>query len=272
MSHFYNQDFNLTRCPEVEGSILDETPVNSYAFNVYITGIKLDLIESGATTVMMTDSHFEGVSSTEEVSFRHGDSVAIAAYVDGHIELFNGIIPPSKFTPQNDTDEDFDIPMDDPIVEDPAEEPQDDTPDDTPSEPTYYPTIRDDNGFDIDVGTIPGDDGISITIDLSSTEETDKALSHVSYTFGLDLPLDVLQAIADSAQSTYGYPVEVVNPDPQTGLIGIKFDETALGEDGSIELCTFRFDLPNYVFETMDNLSVTTKAGTNATTTVITLE
>ncbi len=270
MSHFYNQDFNLTHCPEVEGTILDATPVYSYAFNVYITGIKLDLIESGATTVMMTDSHFEGVSSSEEVSFRHGDSVAIAAYVDGHIELFNGIIPPSKFTPQNDTDEDFDIPVDDPVVEDPVEEPEDDTP--TPSEPTYYPTVRDDNGFDIDVGTIPGDDVTSITIDLSSTEETDHALSHVSYTFGLDLPIAVLQAIADSAQSTYGYPVEVVNPDPQTGLIGIKFDETELGEDGAIELCTFRFDLPNYVFETMDNISVTTKASTNATTTVITLE
>ena len=108
MSDFYNSDFKLTQCPEVEGSIFDPTPTYSYALNIYITGMRLDLIESAATTVMMADSHFAGVSSTEEVSFRHGDNVAIAAYVDGHIELFQDIIPPSKFTPQKDSDEDFD--------------------------------------------------------------------------------------------------------------------------------------------------------------------
>ncbi|MDX9703504.1 MAG: prepilin-type N-terminal cleavage/methylation domain-containing protein [Candidatus Auribacterota bacterium] len=269
MSDFYNRDFKLTHCPEVQGTILDDTPVHSYAFNVYITGVKLDMIESGATTVMTTDSHFEGVSSSDEVAFRHGDRVAIAAYVDGHIELFKGIIPPSRFTPQNDKDEDFEVPISDTPTDNPVAD--DPPPADNPPSPTYYPTVRDENGFDIDVGTIPGDGVVSITIDLSSTEDTNKALSHVSYTFGLNLPLNVLQAIADSAQSTYGYPVEVVNPDPQTGLIGIKFDETALGEDGAIELCTFRFDLPNDVFGNMENISVTTKAGTSVRTTVVSL-
>jgi prepilin-type processing-associated H-X9-DG protein len=107
MADFYNSDFRLTQCPEVEGSMFDATPTYSYALNIYITGMRLDLIESAATTVMMADSHFAGVSSTEEVAFRHGDNVAIAAYVDGHIELFQDIIPPSKFTPQKDDDEDF---------------------------------------------------------------------------------------------------------------------------------------------------------------------
>ena len=55
------------------------------------------------------------------------------------------------------------------------------------------------------------------------------------------MPQDLLQEIADSANSTMGYPVQILNPDPQTGLIGIKFDETALGEDGTIETCLFNF-------------------------------
>lgn len=279
MSMFYNNDYALTRCPEVAGTMLDDTPVYSYAFNVYITGLRLDLIESAATTVMMTDSHYQGVSSSDEVAFRHGNHVAIAAYVDGHIELFNGIIPPSRFTPQKDSDEDFaaaeETPDPEPPADDPADQPADEPPADDPpaDEPTttYYPVVRDPNGFDIEVGTTPGEDETEIIIDLSSTEATDKALSHVSYTFGLDLPLDVLQAIADSAASTYGYPVEVVNPDPQTGLIGIKFDETELGEDGAIELCNFAFSVPNYVFDTMDAISVTTKAGTGIHTTEISI-
>lgn len=262
MPVFYNNNYALTHCPEVEGSVLDSTPTYSYGINVYVTGMRLENIESAATTVMLTDSHFEGVSSSTEVAFRHGDHAAIAAYVDGHIEIFDDIVPPTKFTPQNDEDEE--MPLDDPVTE---EEQQDD-----PSGPVVhsYPPVVDPNGFEIILITSSDEDGTSVSIDLGSTDDTDRALSHVSYTFNIELPHEVLQIIADSASSTMGYPVEVVDPDPQTGLRGIKFDETALGEDGVIESCNFTFTIPPDNYEDMESVSVTTKAGTGIETTTIT--
>lgn len=117
MNTFYNNQYDLLKCPEVNGSIFDSPPVHSYGFNVYITGIRVDLIESATTTVMITDSFFQAVSGSPEVAFRHGIGVAIAAYVDGHVEYFKDIIPPSHFTPQKDSDEDFTVPPDSPSDE-----------------------------------------------------------------------------------------------------------------------------------------------------------
>ena len=85
------------------------------------------------------------------------------------------------------------------------------------------------------------------------------------------MPADLLQQIADSASSSMGYPVEILNPDPQTGLIGIKFDETALGEDGAIETCVFNFYLPTEAYSYMTSIEVTTKAGPHNETTTIEL-
>ncbi|MCP5461829.1 MAG: hypothetical protein H7A34_01425 [bacterium] len=58
MNTFYNNQYDLLKCPEVEGSIFDSPPVHSYGFNVFITGMRVDLIESATTTVMITDSFF----------------------------------------------------------------------------------------------------------------------------------------------------------------------------------------------------------------------
>ncbi|MEW6534220.1 MAG: type II secretion system protein [Candidatus Auribacterota bacterium] len=263
MSALYNANYDITRCPEVSGSVLDDVPTFSYGINVYVTGMKLDLIENASTTVMLTDSHYEGVSSSNEVAFRHANHLAIAAFVDGHIELFTGIVPPTQFTPQFDTEEEY---TEDPPVVDP---PADDPPADGPVVRSY-PPIVDENGFEIIMITSTDpEDGTTISIDLSSTPLTDKALSHVSYTFNIDLPHDVLQLIADSASSTMGYPVVVVDPDPQTGLRGIKFDETALGEDGVIESCNFTFSVPIEHYNNMDSVSVTTKAGQGIYTTTV---
>jgi len=259
MSDFYNNNMYLTQCPEVVGTVTDPNPSYSYGMNVYVSGMRLDLIESASTTIIMTDSNYSAISTNDEVSFRHSDGIAIAAYVDGHVELFREIIAPSKFTPQSDSYEDEDNPAEgdgaDPVV-------------------TTYPPVVDENGFEILLETIVDDDGADVSVDLTSTDDTDKALSHINFTFGADLPEDLLQQIADSANSTMGYPVQILNPDPQTGLIGIKFDETALGEDGSIETCLFNFYLPQEAlgYMTAIEISVTTKAGQSNVTTTISLE
>ena len=145
---------SLTQCPEVQGLLTDETPSYSYGMDVYVSGMRLDLIESASTTIIMTDSNYSAISTNDEVSFRHSDGIAIAAYVDGHIEIFRDIIEPSKFTPQSDSD-DGEEEGSGPVV-------------------TTYPPVVDENGFEIVLETIVDDDGADISVDLTSTDETDK--------------------------------------------------------------------------------------------------
>lgn len=102
IAEFYNNDFQLTQCPEVHGSILDAPPVYSYGLNVYVAGLQLDVIESVGTTLVLGDSFFSAISSNDEMAFRHEDTNCIAAYIDGHIELFFSAIPDTKFSPQQD--------------------------------------------------------------------------------------------------------------------------------------------------------------------------
>ncbi len=110
------------------------------------------------------------------------------------------------------------------------------------------------------------------TIELAMTSgENPKALSHACITFENPPSPEALQQIADSATSTFGYPVEIVNPDPQTGLIGIKFDETALGEDHVMETCVFTITMDNAVIEGAISITITTKAGQNIIQTLFAL-
>ncbi len=269
MSLFFNKDYRITMCPEVNGSILDSNPVYSYGFNVYITGVKLEFIESAATTVLLTDSSYGVVSNDQEVSFRHGDNIAIAAFVDGHVELFNGIIPPSRFTPSEDSENDDEQSVTEPDPE-PEPEPEPEPPANDP-EIVTYPPILDENGFLLEVTTNNDGQDTTITINLTSGENN-KALSHVSYTFGLPLPLEILQQAAVTASSTNGYPIEIVDPDPQTGYFGLKFDETALGEDGIIENCIFTFTVPTESLNNVGDFIISTKAGTKIANSSITLE
>ncbi len=99
ISDFYNNDVNLMICPASLGEV-------SYGLNVIVAGWRLDLIKNAARTVLLADSNCEAISSyisededgeeyLEAIAYRHGDTwshgnyaIAIAAYVDGHIEVF----------------------------------------------------------------------------------------------------------------------------------------------------------------------------------------
>lgn len=97
MPVYYNHDYGLTRCPEVSGSILDTVPTYSYGLNIYVAGRQIENIKDAASTLMLSDSIFEGISSSSEVAFRHGSGCAFAAYVDGHIGIFHDVVPAEAF-------------------------------------------------------------------------------------------------------------------------------------------------------------------------------
>ncbi|MGD8450239.1 MAG: VWA domain-containing protein [Phycisphaerae bacterium] len=66
------------------------------------------------------------------------------------------------------------------------------------------------------------------------------ALSNIQ----ISLPASALSLANSTAGSMNNHPHSIVNPDPQTGLVGIKFEDTTLGEDGVSETEWFAFDVP----------------------------
>lgn len=107
-----------------------------------------------------------------------------------------------------------------------------------------------------------GDGTSTVSVQLTSDgAEGTAALSHV--TFGL--PEAAWSLAQSTATSGGGYPVSTGN-DPTTGVAGLKFDGTTLGEDGTVESDTFTFKVPNDTLK--DLMVVATKAGQTADTSV----
>lgn len=102
-----------------------------------------------------------------------------------------------------------------------------------------------------------GTSKISIQVTSDGSNKT-SALSHV--TFGL--PQGAWASAGATATSSGGYPVEV-GTDPTTGLGGVKFDETTLGENGQVQTQTFEFSVPD---EYLTEMVIGTKAGKGADT------
>lgn len=113
-------------------------------------------------------------------------------------------------------------------------------------------------GFTSQVNVTSNGDGTSkVTIEMTSDGSNGtSALSHV--TFGL--PSGAWASAGATAVSSEGYPVEV-GVDPTTGVGGVKFDETNLGEDGQVQTQTFEFSIPDMY---LTEMVVGTKAGSGA--------
>lgn len=116
-------------------------------------------------------------------------------------------------------------------------------------------------GFTSVVDVVDNGDGTStVIIELTSDgDEGTAALSHLTMGMTVGIPEDAWAMAAATASSTGDYPVEI-GEDPTTGVSGLKFDETELGEDGVIETQTFSFSIPN---EYLQELEVATKAGSD---------
>ncbi len=76
--------------------------------------------------------------------------------------------------------------------------------------------------------------------------------------FQIAVPSAALATALATASSQYGHPVSIINPDPHTGLVGIKFEETDLGENGVVETEWFSFHVPRY---TVYSTEVACKSG-----------
>jgi Flp pilus assembly protein TadG len=98
-----------------------------------------------------------------------------------------------------------------------------------------------------------------ITVYLSSDSSgSTPALSHLT----IGLPSSARATAASTAQSQGGYSVSIVTPDPRTGVYGIKFDNTALGEGGVAETEWFSFEVPSS--SNVDDIVIATKAGSGS--------
>ncbi len=122
-----------------------------------------------------------------------------------------------------------------------------------------YPEISDPLGFSHElIELVDNEDGTK-TITMKITSDGDNgtaALSHVVY----GIPMNSEFISGQSISSSEGWSNEFCDPDPTTGLSGLKFDDTALGEDGAIETATVQF----VVDELVNNFNIATKAGGGA--------
>jgi Flp pilus assembly protein TadG len=119
----------------------------------------------------------------------------------------------------------------------------------------------DSNGFSSTVNIIDNGDGTSTIVVDVTTDGSGASLSHI--VFGL--PEGAWGMAGDTASSGGGYPIEF-GEDPDTGVTGLKFDETSqIGEEGGIDAETFTFTIANgYLSE----MQIGTKAGRTIDTSV----
>ncbi|PKK90394.1 MAG: hypothetical protein CVV64_08500 [Candidatus Wallbacteria bacterium HGW-Wallbacteria-1] len=130
-----------------------------------------------------------------------------------------------------------------------------------PSGPTSFvtSTLTDNDGYSSFIHVNDNGDSTT-TYEISVTSDSDNktaALSHI--VFGL--PPEVANDVVESAGAKNNkYPFEFVEPDPVTGVTGLKFDEQTLGEDGIVESETYHFTvkLPS---GTLAQIVVATKSG-----------
>lgn len=128
--------------------------------------------------------------------------------------------------------------------------------------PTALAPQTDSMGFHSQVNVTSNGDGTSrVSISLTSdSSEATKALSHLT----IGLPQGTWETAAATAASGGNYNVEY-GVDPTTGVGGIKFDGTTLGEDGVSETDTFEFTISD---DKLGTVSLATKAGPDADTSV----
>ena len=85
LSPYYNNVFEIMRCPKVKGSILDDPPVHSYGMSEQLVGISYHTIKEPSELVVIADSDTPFIASMDQVAARHKFG-AIGAYADGHVE------------------------------------------------------------------------------------------------------------------------------------------------------------------------------------------
>jgi Flp pilus assembly protein TadG len=115
--------------------------------------------------------------------------------------------------------------------------------------------LVDDAGYESEVEVQDNGDG-TVFVNISLTSDGDEGTPALSH-FCVGLPEDAWSMAEATASSSGGWPVET-GTDPKTGVSGLKYDETELGEDGVVETATFSFMVPE---DALGQMVLGTKSG-----------
>ena len=85
MTLYYNNVMEITRCPKIEGTIMDNPPVYSYGMMDLVKGASYHLIREPSKMIVIADSDLPYIIDSDDVAARHQRG-AIAAYADGHVD------------------------------------------------------------------------------------------------------------------------------------------------------------------------------------------
>ncbi|MFC1667922.1 type II secretion system protein [Chlamydiota bacterium] len=220
---YYGNNPKLLMCPNQK-----DASKASYGYNKFLQGTGMRHTKDSSIVVVLADSNIETISKSSEAEKRHNRGLN-AFFVDGHTLYVKEIFP---------------FPID-------------------PKDIPYIlpPPQLDENGFTTEVVNIVDNDDdtttITITVTSDGTEET-PALSFIIY----GLPDAAWDMALETAISGQVYDTEIVDPDPITGISGLKF-ELSLGEDGIVQTEFFEFSIPSSVFDD-GNFVLTIDTGTKA--------
>lgn len=95
-----------------------------------------------------------------------------------------------------------------------------------------------------------------VTVYITSDGRHGGALSNLQ----ISVPPGALSVAYNTAQTQGTYNLELINPDPKSGVVGLKF-EGILGENGQVETHWFSFEVPHGT--SMSAINVVSKAGPN---------
>lgn len=225
-SDYYNNIKGILKCPKAN---LEESEF-SYGYNIYLQNINFRHTVDASRIVVLSDSKKEYLESSSDAARRHKRGLN-AAFADGHVKYTNNIFPyPISIL------------------------------DGSAGGWSLPPAQTDDTGFTIEIVNLTENEDGTLTITTNVTSDNDPqtpALSHIDF----GLPEGAIEMAVETARAGGGYEIEIVYPDSTTGIFGIKFDETVLGEDGRVETEFFEFEVPLEAIGDSFTMEVGTKSG-----------
>lgn len=88
---YYDHRVEITRCPKIFGSILDDPAVYSYGMNQLIRAACLHVLKDPSNTVVVAETkNFSVIGNVDSVDFRHFRQ-CLAGFADGHVQTIQEI-------------------------------------------------------------------------------------------------------------------------------------------------------------------------------------
>lgn len=226
-SGYYNNIMGILKCPKAD----PEESEFSYGYNIYLQNINFRYTIDSSKIVVLADSEKQFLESSADTVKRHKRGMN-AAFADGHVKYALNIFP---YPVTGIASGDWILP----------------------------PPQTDDTGFTIEIVNLTENDDGTLTITTNVTSDDDEgtpALSHIDF----GLPADAIDMAAETVRTSGRYNIEIVLPDPDTGIFGVKLETKGgqgLGENGIVETEFFEFEVPLEAIGDSFTMEVGTKAG-----------